>query len=69
MSEPLSPITAEAAKHNSEKIQNAIRAVNEKRPIPEIDFTLHVMDDGTTVNTTERVIKGRHFLVLSEDES
>jgi serine/threonine-protein phosphatase 2B catalytic subunit len=36
----------------------AIRAVRQKKPPPEIDFTLHTMDDGTQVNTQERVCKG-----------
>ena len=36
---------------------NAMRAASEKRPLPEIDFTLHEMEDGTTVRTTERVHK------------
>ncbi|KAI4176817.1 MAG: hypothetical protein LQ346_007779 [Caloplaca aetnensis] len=33
------------------------RAVSEKRPIPEIDFTLHTMEDNTQVSTQERVCK------------
>jgi len=32
-------------------------AVVNKRPVPEIDFTLHTMEDGTQVNTQERVCK------------
>lgn len=36
----------------------AIRAVNEKKPVPEIDFTLHTMEDGSQVNTLDRVCKG-----------
>lgn len=36
---------------------NAIRAATEKRPLPEVDFTLHEMEDGTTVRTNERVHK------------
>lgn len=39
-------------------IDNAIRAVREKKPLPEIDFTLHTMEDGTQVSTQERVCKG-----------
>ncbi len=41
------------------------RAVNEKRPVPEIDFSLHTMEDGTQVSTQERVCKGMelHFRV------
>lgn len=35
----------------------AARAVAEKRPIPEIDFTLHTMEDGNQVSTEERVCK------------
>lgn len=39
-------------------IDNALRAVQNKREIPEIDFTLHTMEDGTQVSTQERVCKG-----------
>lgn len=39
-------------------IDNALRAVQNKRQIPEIDFTLHTMEDGTQVSTQERVCKG-----------
>ena len=35
-----------------------IRAVRQKKPAPEIDFTLHTMDDGQQVSTLERVCKG-----------
>ncbi|KAE8139466.1 Metallo-dependent phosphatase-like protein [Aspergillus pseudotamarii] len=33
------------------------RAVTDKKPVPEIDFTLHTMEDGTQVSTMERVVK------------
>ncbi|KAJ5322579.1 Serine/threonine-specific protein phosphatase/bis(5-nucleosyl)-tetraphosphatase [Penicillium brevicompactum] len=33
------------------------RAVTEKKPVPEIDFTLHTMEDNTQVSTMERVVK------------
>ncbi|KAB8202998.1 Calcineurin-like phosphoesterase [Aspergillus parasiticus SU-1] len=33
------------------------RAVTEKKPVPEIDFSLHTMEDGTQVSTLERVVK------------
>ena len=39
-------------------MDNAIRAVRQKKPAPEIDFTLRTMDDGTQVSTLERVCKG-----------
>ncbi|KAF2276454.1 Metallo-dependent phosphatase [Westerdykella ornata] len=38
-------------------LDNAIRAVKDKKPLPEIDFTLHTMEDGTQVSTLERVCK------------
>lgn len=43
---------------NQQQVDNAIRAIQEKKPIPEIDFTMHTMEDGTQVNTQERVCKG-----------
>ncbi|KAI5839605.1 Metallo-dependent phosphatase-like protein [Morchella snyderi] len=50
MADPNSPVV-------NVKLENAIRAVSEKKPIPEIDFTLHTMEDGTNVSTLERVCK------------
>ena len=44
----------------SKYLDNAIRAVKEKKPLPEIDFTLHTMEDGTQVSTLERVCKGQY---------
>jgi hypothetical protein len=40
-------------------IDNAVRKMQEKKQIPEIDFTLHTMEDGTQVSTQERVCKGK----------
>jgi hypothetical protein len=48
----------------SQYIDNAIRAVREKKPLPEIDFTLHTMEDGNQVSTQERVCKGMLNLCL-----
>jgi serine/threonine-protein phosphatase 2B catalytic subunit len=45
---------------------NAIRAVKFKKPVPQIDFTLHTMDDGSQVSTQERVCKGK-FRFASSD--
>ena len=42
----------------NQQVDNAIRAIQQKKPLPEIDFTIHVMEDGTQVNTQERVCKG-----------
>jgi len=41
------------------QVDNALRAMREKKPIPEIDFSIHTMEDGTQVSTLERVCKGR----------
>ena len=41
-----------------DQINAAIKAIREKPALPEIDFTLHTMEDGTTVSTQERVCKG-----------
>lgn len=38
-------------------LSNLDRALHEKRPVPEIDFSLHTMEDGTQVSTQERVCK------------
>lgn len=35
----------------------AIRAATEKGPLPEIDFTIHTMEDGSQVSTLDRVCK------------
>ena len=42
----------------NQQVDNAIRAIQEKKPLPEIDFTIHEMEDGTQVSTLERVSKG-----------
>ncbi|MCJ1313014.1 3',5'-cyclic-nucleotide phosphodiesterase (PDEase) (3':5'-CNP) [Agyrium rufum] len=42
---------------DDQRDQSLVRAVHAKRPIPEIDFTLHTMEDGTQVSTQERVCK------------
>jgi serine/threonine-protein phosphatase 2B catalytic subunit len=41
----------------TQQVDNAIRAIQERKPVPEIDFTIHTMEDGTQVNTMERVCK------------
>ncbi|XXG99829.1 hypothetical protein Hte_006170 [Hypoxylon texense] len=52
---PFSPTTAEHQRNL--QVDNAIRAIKEKKPLPEIDFSIHTMEDGTQVNTMERVCK------------
>ncbi|KAI6782419.1 Serine/threonine-protein phosphatase 2B catalytic subunit-like protein [Emericellopsis cladophorae] len=39
------------------QIDNAIRAIQDKKPLPEIDFTIHTSEDGQQINTQERVCK------------
>ena len=49
-----------------EKYAKAIEQISgrdKKENIPEIDFTQHTLEDGSTINTQERVIKDvRAFL-------
>jgi serine/threonine-protein phosphatase 2B catalytic subunit len=52
-------------------LDSAIRAVKEKKPLPEIDFSLHTMEDGSQVSTMERVCKDVQapaFLPPTEDQ-
>lgn len=37
---------------------NMTQAVANRKPVPDIDFTLHTMEDGSQVSTQERVCKG-----------
>ncbi|TVY40307.1 Serine/threonine-protein phosphatase 2B catalytic subunit [Lachnellula occidentalis] len=39
------------------QVDNALRAIHQKKPVPEIDFTLHTMEDNSQVSTMERVCK------------
>lgn len=48
---------------------NAMRAIREKKQLPEIDFTLHTMEDGSTVSTQERVCKGMSPTMQEEDDA
>ena len=54
---------------NRAQIDNAIRALSEKKPIPEIDFTLHTMEDGSQVSTLERVCKGMEWTEMTSNEA
>lgn len=40
-----------------DKYAKAIEQISEKAPVPEIDFTVHTLEDGSSINTQERVIK------------
>ncbi|KAJ7512438.1 serine/threonine-protein phosphatase 2B catalytic subunit A1 [Mycena galericulata] len=39
------------------KIAHAIEQIQNRPPVPEIDYTQHVLEDGTSISTQERVIK------------
>jgi hypothetical protein len=45
-------------------IQRAIEKIQDKAPLPEIDYTQHQLEDGNTVSTQERVVKDVRTLVL-----
>lgn len=45
------------ASTNALKLENAIRAVQHKKPIPKIDYTIHTADDGSKTSTVERPVK------------
>jgi serine/threonine-protein phosphatase 2B catalytic subunit len=53
---PNAPISLE--ERRNQQVDNAIRAIQQKKPLPEIDFTIHTMEDGTQVSTLDRVCKG-----------
>jgi hypothetical protein len=59
---PAGPSSTENIRN--QQVDNAIRAIQEKKPVPEIDFTIHTMEDGTQVNTAERVCKGSFSVSL-----
>ena len=52
------PVVPSVDERRNQQVHNAIRAIREKKPLPEIDFTIHTMEDGTQVSTQERVCKG-----------
>ncbi len=39
------------------QIQKAIHQIQDKGPLPEIDFTQHQLENGYTISTQERVVK------------
>lgn len=59
---PVAPISQD--ERRTMQVDNAIRAIQQKKPVPEIDFTIHTMEDGTQVSTLERVCKGSFFPLL-----
>ncbi|KAF8880065.1 Metallo-dependent phosphatase-like protein [Infundibulicybe gibba] len=41
----------------STHIERAIEQIQDKHPLPEIDFTQHTLEDGNVISTQERVVK------------
>lgn len=39
------------------QLERAIHQIQEKGPVPEIDFTQHQLEDGNIISTQERVVK------------
>jgi hypothetical protein len=39
------------------QIERAIHQIQDKGPVPEIDYTQHQLEDGNTISTQERVVK------------
>ena len=39
------------------QLEKAIHQIQDKQPVPEIDFTQHQLDNGFTISTQERVVK------------
>lgn len=54
------------------QLERAIHQIQDKTPIPEIDFTQHQLDNGYTISTQERVVKevwnNIHTVLLVEVE-
>lgn len=52
------------------QLERAIHQIQDKAPIPEIDFTQHQLDNGYTISTQERVVKEVQApaMVLPTDE-
>lgn len=44
------------------QVERAISQIQDKQPLPEIDFTQHHLENGFTISTQERVVKEVSFL-------
>jgi len=58
------PTTPSSGYATYEQTRRAIDAVQNKAPVTDVDFSIHVMEDGTEVSTLERVCKGIVFAGL-----
>ncbi|KAK7052522.1 Serine/threonine-protein phosphatase [Favolaschia claudopus] len=47
------------------QVAHAIEQIQNRPPVPDIDFTQHVLEDGTTISTQERVVKAVSMLCYS----
>jgi hypothetical protein len=39
------------------QLAHAIEQIQNRPPVPDIDYTQHTLEDGTSISTQERVIK------------
>ena len=51
------PVNA-AEQHRRPPSDSAMRALQQQTPSPQVDFTVHTMEDGSQVNTRDRVCNG-----------
>ena len=49
--------TTDTMSGTQSQIQKAIDQIQDKGPLPEIDFTQHQLENGFTISTQERVVK------------
>ena len=51
------------------QLQRAIDQIQDKGPLPEIDFTQHQLENGFTISTQERVVKEVRRLHVCHEEN
>jgi hypothetical protein len=52
--------------NSPEHIAQALAQIQNRPPPPEIDYTQHILDDGTAISTQERVVKDVSPILLSQ---
>lgn len=53
----MSPVKNSPPNMTQAHIERAIGQIQDKQPVPEIDFTQHKLEDGNIISTQERVVK------------
>ncbi|VVT54449.1 uncharacterized protein SAPINGB_P004081 [Magnusiomyces paraingens] len=57
MSNPYPKPAEDTAAQNSRQLENAIKAFQQRKPVQQVDLTVHKMDDGTEASTVDRVVQ------------